>query len=100
MFSEKNMNSSSMAGKMLRNQGMNIGLGMMSGMELGGMIPTMGIGGMNPAMWMGGMKPGIEFIEDKNEWDLIFEDEDKKFITIKISEQRLVKEAINMYYLK
>jgi len=39
--------------------------------------------------------------DDDNAWNLIFENlEDKKSVTIRISEQKLVKEAINMYFLK
>ena len=102
--------------------GMNPGMGM-GGMNpgMGGMNPGMGMGGMNPFMGMGGMNPlmgmgGVGFvgivptqfpggtnivIEDQQGWNLIFENQnDKKSVTIRISEQKTVKEAINMYLLK
>ena len=40
-------------------------------------------------------------IDDQSGWNLIFENQnDKKSLTIRISEQKLVKEAISMYMLK
>ena len=85
--------------------GMNpMGMGGMNPMGMGGMNP-MGMGGMNP-MGMGGMSPGqipngTISIEDIQGWNLIFENQnDKKLVTIRISEQKTVKEAINMYLLK
>ena len=88
---------------------------------VGGMNPSMGMGGMNPAMGgmnpgmmgFGGMNPGMVSpqpqqtadtnisIEDQSGWNLIFENQnDKKSLTIRISEQKLVKEAISMYMIK
>ena len=85
--------------------GMNpMGMGGMNPMGMGGMNP-MGMGGMNP-MGMGGMSPGqipngTISIEDIQGWNLIFENQnDKKLVTIRISEQKTVKEAINVYLLK
>ena len=90
--------------------GMNPGM-----MGFGGMNPgMMGFGGMNPGMMgFGGMNPGMVSpqpqqtadtnisIEDQSGWNLIFENQnDKKSLTIRISEQKLVKEAISMYMIK
>ena len=110
------------------NMGMNPGMGMtgmgMGGMNpgMGGMMPNMGMGGMMPNMGMtgmGGMMPGMmpnmggaipttpissdinTSIDDPTGWNLIFENQnDKKSLTITISEQKLVKEAISKYMLK
>ena len=102
------------------NPGMGMG-GMNPGMGMGGMNPFMGMGGMNPFMGMGGMNPlmgmgGVGFvgivptqfpggtnivIEDQQGWNLIFENQnDKKSYSIRISEQKTVQEAINLYLLK
>ena len=109
--------------------GMNPAMGGMGGMNpamggMGGMNPAMGgIGGMNPAMGgMGGMPgmggmvgmPGMGgigvqmptndtniSIDDNQGWNLIFENQnDRTSITIRISEQKTVKEAISKYMLK
>ena len=109
------------------NPGMNIGMnvGMNPGMNVGmnpgmniGMNPGMNIG-MNPGMNFGmnfGMNPGMNFginpgimpgnngtqvtnIDDKKGWNLIFQST-QKTVTITISEQKLIKEAISMYKLK
>ena len=98
------------------NPGMT-GIGGMGGMNpaMGGTNPgMMGFGGMNPGMMgFGGMNPGMVSpqpqqtadtnisIEDQSGWNLIFENQnDKKSLTIRISEQKLVKEAISMYMIK
>ena len=93
--------------------GMNPGMGGMNpGMGMGGMNPFMGMGGMNPLMGMGGVGfvgivptqfPGGTniVIEDQQGWNLIFENQnDKKSYSIRISEQKTVQEAINLYLLK
>ena len=100
--------------------GMNPVMGTMGGMNpamggMGGMNPgMMGFGGMNPGMMgFGGFNPGMVSpqpqqqtsgnisIDDKSGWNLIFENQnDKKSLTITISEQKLVKEAISLYMLK
>ena len=81
MYNNINMNSSQMPG-------------MSSGLP--GINPF--LGGMNPGF---GMLSGMVDIDDINGWNLIFEDPvDKKSLCIRISEKKLVKEAINMYYLK
>ena len=77
MFSHINMNSSRMAGMSPGLPGMNFGFG-----------------GMNPGM-------GFMVIEDINGWNLIFENsDDKHCVNIRINEQKLVKEAISMYFIK
>ena len=98
--------------------GMNPAMGGMGMTGMGGMNPMMGgmnpmMGGMNPMMQFGGMNPGMVSpqpqtqadsnvsIDDQSGWNLIFENQnDKKYLTIRISEQKLVKEAISMYMLK
>ena len=106
-------------GGMMPNMGMG---GMMPNMGMTGMMPNMGMGGMMPNMGMtgmGGMMPGMmpnmggampttpissdvnTSIDDATGWNLIFENQnDKKSLTIRISEQKLVKEAISKYMLK
>ena len=39
-------------------------------------------------------------MEDQGGWNLIFENKNKGNVTITISEQKLVKEAISMYKIK
>ena len=98
--------------------GMNPAMGGIGMTGMGGMNPMMGgmnpmMGGMNPMMQFGGMNPGMVSpqpqtqadsnvsIDDQSGWNLIFENQnDKKSLTIRISEQKLVKEAISMYMLK
>ena len=98
--------------------GMNPAMGGMGMTGMGGMNPMMGgmnpmMSGMNPMMQFGGMNPGMVSpqpqtqadsnvsIDDQSGWNLIFENQnDKKSLTIRISEQKLVKEAISMYMLK
>ena len=94
----------------------------MMGMGMGGMNPGMmgmgtgmnpgmgtGMGGMNPGMMpMGGMMPSVgqnqgsnASIEDIQGWNLIFENQnDRSTITIRISEQKYIKEAISVYMIK
>ena len=88
-----------------------MGMNPMMGNPMMGMNPMMS--GMNPMMQFGGMNPGMVSpqpqtqadsnvsIDDQSGWNLIFENQnDKKSLTIRISEQKLVKEAISMYMLK
>ena len=63
------------------------------------MNPMMG-NVMNPMAGVGA-QPLNTSMEDTQGWNLIFENQnDKSTITIRISEQRLVKEAISMYLVK
>ena len=79
---------------------------MMGGM--GGVNPMMGI---NPMAGMGGVNPGMPQVsgvqgqninvDDPQGWNLIFENQTYgKTVSIIISEQKFVKEAISMYLLK
>ncbi len=48
-----------------------------------------------------GMMPLMGSNDNKNGWNLIFENvDDKKSVTININEYKPIEEAINMYYLK
>ena len=130
MMGNGNMNPGMMMGNGNMNPGMMMGNGNMNpGMIMGNgnMNPgmMMGNGFMNPGMMMGNgfMNPGMVpqmpinngFVigpmqtpmignmsfEDLNGWNLIFENQTTKTsIPIRISEQKYVKEAINMYRIK
>ena len=87
---------------MMMNPAMMQNMGMM-GANMGGMDPNMMMNMMN--MGAGGM-PGMmnvslntdDDIADAQGWNLIFENQnDRQSYTIKISEQKLVKEAIDKY---
>ena len=84
------------------------GMGVMPGMVgMGGMgvMPGMvGMGGMPGIGGIGGQMPTNNTnisIDDNQGWNLIFENQnDRTSITIRISEQKTVKEAISKYMLK
>ena len=88
--------------------GMNPAMGGMGGMPgMGGMGGMPGMGGMVGMPGMGGI--GVQMptndtnisIDDNQGWNLIFENQnDRTSITIRISEQKTVKEAISKYMLK
>ena len=89
--------------------GVNPGMMPMGGMNPGMMGMGVGMGGMNPGMMpMGGMMPSVgqnqgsnASIEDIQGWNLIFENQnDRSTITIRISEQKYIKEAISVYMIK
>ena len=72
-----------------------------------GMNNMMGIQNMNMLMPMNGIMNNMNFgipglnLEDHDGWNLLFENQwDKKVVTIRISEKKQVKEAINMYKIK
>ena len=101
-----NMNMPGMNTMMMNNMnnmpGMNT---MMMNMNMPGANPMM----MNMNMNMPGANPTmpgtntntVVNIEDANGWNLIFENQnDRQTFNIRISEQKLVKEAISYYYLK
>ena len=82
---------------------------MMGNPMMGGMNPMMGnpmmgmnpmMSGMNPMMQFGGMNPGMVSPQPQTQADSFENQNDKKSLTIRISEQKLVKEAISMYMLK
>ena len=98
-----NMNMPGMNTMMMNNMpGMNT---MMMNMNMPGANPMM----MNMNMNMPGANPTmpgtntntVVNIEDANGWNLIFENQnDRQTFNIRISEQKYVKEAISLYYLK
>ena len=98
-----NMNMPGMNTMMMNNMpGMNT---MMMNMNIPGANPMM----MNVNMNMPGANPTmpgtntntVVNIEDANGWNLIFENQnDRQTFNIRISEQKYVKEAISLYYLK
>ena len=95
---------------MMGQGGMNpmmMGTGVMNPMMMGVMNPFMAMGGVNPMAGVGGVMPtnqtqgGVTNIEDAQGWNLIFENQNHgQPVTIRINEQKLVKEAISMYLLK
>jgi len=97
-------NLSNMDNNMINNM-MNINNNMQN-MAMG-MNNMMGIQNMNMLMPMNGIMNNMNFgipglnLEDHDGWNLLFENQwDKKFVTIRISEKKQVKEAINMYKIK
>ena len=109
-------------GNNMPNMGMNmpnIGMNTMNMGNMGMNMPNMGMNTMNIGNGMGNMNmmnfpnmgaiPMVALptmntmmdIEDAQGWNLIFENQNnRKMINIRISEQKLVKEAINAYKLK
>ena len=94
-----NMNMNNMGGVNMMNMNM-------PGMNT--MMMNMNMPGVNPMMMNMNM-PGVQGtntntnvdIEDAKGWNLIFENQnDRQSFNIRISEQKLVKEAISLYYLK
>ena len=79
--------------------------GMNNMMGMGGMNNMMAMGGMNNMMGMGGMNNMMNQhsvkIDDNQGWNLIFENQnDKQTYNIRISENKTVNEAINLYKIK
>ena len=107
-----NMNMPGMNTMMMNNMNNMPGVNtMMMNMNMPGVNPMMM--NMNMNMNMPGMMnmnmPGMQGtnsntnvdIEDNKGWNLIFENQnDRQSFNIRISEQKLVKEAISLYYLK
>ena len=97
MMGNGNMNPGMMMGNGFMNPGMMMGNGFMNP----GMVPQMPI---NNGFVIGPMQTpmiGNMSFEDLNGWNLIFENQTTKTsIPIRISEQKYVKEAINMYRIK
>ena len=100
-----NMNMMGMDGmNMMNMMGMD-GMNMMNMMGMGGMnnMNMMGMNNMN-MMGMGGMNMTNQNsvkLDDSKGWNLIFENQnDKQTYNIRISENKTVKEAINMYKIK
>ena len=99
----------------MMNQMGGMDMNNMNMMGMGGMNNMMGMGGMNNMMGMGGMNNmnmmgmgGMDMmnqdsvkIDDNKGWNLIFENQnDKQTYNIRISENKTVQEAINMYKIK
>ena len=98
-YNENNTNNN------INNNMMNINNNMQN-MAMG-MNNMMGIQNMNMLMPMNGIMNNMNFgipglnLEDHVGWNLLFENQwDKKVVTIRISEKKQVKEAINMYKIK
>ena len=93
-------NNMGMPNMMNNNMGMNDMAGMMGGnMGMPNMMNNMGM----PNMMNNVGTPEAQkvSIEDATGWNLIFENQnDRQQITVTISEQKLVKEAISAYLLK
>ena len=86
----------------MMNNMMNNMLNNMKNINIG-MNNIIGVQGMKMQMPMNSMMNNINqnFKDDDNGWNLFFENNnDKRVFNIKISEQKLVKEAINTYKLK
>ena len=99
-FNLNNVNNNMINNMMnINNNIQNMAMGMNNNM--------MGMQGMNMLMPVNGMMNNMYFgmqninFEDSGGWALIFENKnDKSTVTIRISEQKLVKEAISMYRIK
>ena len=100
-FKSNNINNNNIMDNMMNinNNMQNMIMGMNNNM--------MGMPNMNMFMpnigMMNNMNMGMQELdlEDQLGWNLIFEDfYDKRSIIIRISEKKLFKEAINIYYLK
>ena len=92
------MGMSGMGGMGMNGMG-GMGMSGMGGMGMPGMA-GMGMPGMAGTTGQTNNNTNIS-IEDAQGWNLIFENQnDKTSVTIRISEQKLVKEAISMYLLK
>ena len=97
------MNMNNMMNQGMMGMGGNMGMNAMMNMNMNNMMnqAMMGMGGMQGVgNAMNTEQFGSIDIEDPNGWNLIFEDQEKKKITIRISEQKLIKEAINLYKIK
>ena len=84
---------------MMGNTGMmnmnNMPMPMMMNMNIGMPMMNMNMNNMNM-----NQTPQVN-IEDQTGWNLIFENQnDRQTFNVRISEQKLVKEAISLYYLK
>ena len=95
-----NINNNIMNDMMIINNNMqNMAMGMNNNM-MG--MPNMNMGMPNNAI-MNNMNMGMNVLnlEDNIGWNLIFENQnDRQTFNVRISEQKLVEEAIKLYYLK
>ena len=89
-----------MAGMSGMNMNMMNPMAGMSGMNMNMMNPMAGMSGMN-MMGMNMMNQDSVNIDDNKGWNLIFENQnDRQTYTIRISENKTVKEAISLYKIK
>ncbi len=89
---------------MMGNNGMmnmnNMPMPMMMNMNVGMPMMNMNMNNMNMNNMNMNQTPQVN-IEDQAGWNLIFENQnDRQTFNVRISEQKLVKEAISLYYLK
>ena len=93
------MNMGNMGNTMMMN---NMGNPMMMNMNMANPMMNMNMNMPNQMMNMPGMNNNTPVnIDDAGGWNLIFENQnDRQSFNIRISEQKLVKEAISMYKLK
>ena len=93
------MNMGNMGNTMMMN---NMGNPMMMNMNMANPMMNMNMNMPNQMMNMPGMNNNTPVnIDDAGGWNLIFENQnDRQSFNIRISEQKLVKEAISLYYLK
>ena len=93
------MNMGNMGNTMMMN---NMGNPMMMNMNMANPMMNMNMNMPNQMMNMPGMNNNTPVnIDDAGGWNLIFENQnDSQSFNIRISEQKLVKEAISLYYLK
>ena len=101
MGNSQMMNMGNMGGgnTMMMN---NMGNPMMMNMNMANPMMNMNMNMPNQMMNMPGMNNNTPVnIDDAGGWNLIFENQnDRQSFNIRISEQKLVKEAISLYYLK
>ena len=93
------MNMGNMGNTMMMN---NMGNPMMMNMNMANPMMNMNMNMPNQMMNMPGMNNNTPVnIDDAGGWNLIFENQnDRQSFNIRISEQKLVKEAISLYYIK
>ena len=104
-FKANDMNNNMMMNNMMN---MNNNINNMQNMVMGMNNNLMGMQNMNIPMPMNGMMMNnMNFpmqnvnLDDPDGWDLLFENDiTKKKVVIRISKQKLVKEAISLYLLK
>ena len=111
MMNMNNMNNmNGMMNPMMNMNNMNNMNGMMNPMMMNNMNPMMmnnmnmmnmnNMNNMNMNMMNMNQNQPVN-IEDQAGWNLIFENQnDRQTFNVRISEQKLVKEAISLYYLK
>ena len=102
MGNSQMMNMGNMGGGNTMMMMNNMGNPMMMNMNMANPMMNMNMNMPNQMMNMPGMNNNTPVnIDDAGGWNLIFENQnDRQSFNIRISEQKLVKEAISLYYLK